>query len=119
MTKKTEKENYYPNSSISSSSNSNGLTNNISNSNLMNLNGGSNYNNNLNGNLRQNLNIVEEVNVTIRRNEKGFGFEVSGGTHITKVNQSKKREKNHLIFKFHFIFFFFRQSSATRWYFRG
>ena len=59
----------------------------MNNSSSSNLNGGHN-NNNINGNLRQIINI-EEVNVTIRRNEKGFGFEVSGGTHITKVNQSK------------------------------
>ena len=77
---KKEKENYYPNNSISIS---NGLTSNInSQSNLINGLINCNYKSVNNQN-------VEEVNVTIRRNEKGFGFEVSGGTRIIKVNLSK------------------------------
>jgi hypothetical protein len=67
-----------------------------SSSNLLNnnLNGGGHSLNNLNGNLRQSY---DEVNVTIRRNEKGFGFEVCGGTRITKVNQSRLKFQKYLL----------------------
>ena len=37
-------------------------------------------------------NDYEEVTVTIRRNERGFGFEVTQGTHITRVNPSKRKD---------------------------
>ncbi len=83
---KKEKENYYPNNGLTTTTTPTTTlittpTNN--NSNLINS-----FSNN-NNNIRQNINnYVDEVNVTIRRNEKGFGFEVSNGILITKVNQS-------------------------------